>query len=269
MQVEISKILVCNSLHPFNSGQSLRRSRIIVERSQDGGTRPSTRRLLTRQRLGATTLAVWVMLTVVSGLPSQAQSSDIFMVQVEGEGAGYWPRWRGPSGQGVVDGTYPDTWSDAENVAWRTSVPGRGNSSPIVWDDRIFLTTAQEAGRRLSILSYRRSDGQFLWETSVPEGPTERIHPKNTWASATPTADGERVYASFGSRGLMAVDFDGRVVWHTEVGPIDNYHGTAGSPLLYEGLLITYQDQRRGAFVAAHDTLTGELVWQTNCSTGR
>ena len=185
------------------------------------------------------------------------------MVPVEGEGAGYWPRWRGPSGQGIVDGAYPDAWSETENVAWRTAVPGRGHSSPIVWDDQIFVTTAQEAGRRLSILSYHRSDGRLLWQTTLPEGPIEYVHPKNTQASATPTTDGERVYASFGSRGLVAVDLDGRVIWHTGVGPIDNYHGTAGSPLLYDNLLITFQDQRRGASIAAFDRQTGALVWQT------
>ena len=222
---------------------------------------------MTRQRIAGLTLAAWVVVNVVSVLPSQAQSSGIFMVPVEGDGAGYWPRWRGPSGQGVVDGAaYPDAWSDTENVQWRAAVPGRGHSSPIVWDKQIFVTTAQESGRRLSILSYHQSDGRLLWQTSVPGGPIERVHAKNTQASATPTTDGERVYASFGSRGLVAVDLDGRVVWHTEVGPIDNYHGTAGSPLLYDDLLITYQDQRRGASIAAFDKLTGALVWQTDRS---
>jgi len=223
--------------------------------------------MLTRQRLAVTATGAAMVLAVAGVLPSHAQSSDIYMVPVEGEGAGYWPRWRGPSGQGVVeDAAYPDVWSDSENVTWRTAVPGRGNSSPIVWNDQIFLTTAQEGGRRLSILSYRRTDGQLLWQTDVPEGPAESIHPKNTQASATPSTDGDRVYASFGSRGLVAVDLDGRVVWHTDVGPIDNYHGTAGSPLLYDDLLITFQDQRRGAFVAAFDKRTGELAWQTDRS---
>ena len=230
---------------------------------------PATARLMlaTRRQFTVTALTAWVALSPVGELPLQGQSANIFMVPVEGEGSDYWPRWRGPSGQGVVDGAaYPDAWSDSDNVAWRTAVPGRGNSSPIVWDDQIFLTTAQEGGRRLSILSYRLSDGRLLWQTAVPEGPIEPIHPKNTQASATPATDGERVYASFGSRGLVAVDFEGRVLWHTEVGPIDNYHGTAGSPLLHNGLLITYQDHRRGAFVAAFDTRTGEMVWQTDRS---
>ena len=220
---------------------------------------------MTRQRRTVTTVVILLVLFVVGVRPCLSQSSSIFMVPVEGEGASYWSRWRGPSGQGVVDDRgYPDTWSNSDNVAWRTAVPGRGNSSPIVWDDQIFLTTAQDNGQRLSILSYHRTDGRLLWETVAPEGPIEHIHPKNTQASATPTTDGERVYISFGSRGLIAVDLNGSIVWHTNVGPIDNYHGTAGSPLLHGDLLITYQDHRRGAFIAAFDKRTGELVWQND-----
>ena len=107
-------------------------------------------------------------------------------------------------------------------------MPGSGNSSPIVWGDRIFLTTGRTGGRQLSILAYRRSDGALLWETDVAPGGREYVHPKNGPAAATPVTDGERVYASFGSRGLVAVDFDGNRLWHAEVGQIDNYHGPAG-----------------------------------------
>ena len=200
--------------------------------------------------------------------PALAQStSGIFMIPVEGEGGAYWTRWRGPSGQGVVTpneehGPYPDRWSDTENVIWRTPIRGRGNSSPIVWDDQIFLTTAREGGRRLSVLSVRRTDGQQLWETTLPDGAVERVHQKNTQASATPSTDGTYIYASFGSRGLVAMDLEGSLVWHREFGPISNYHGTAGSPLLYDDLVIIYQDQRRGAFVAAFDKRTGEPRWR-------
>ena len=129
------------------------------------------------------------------------------MVAVEGEGAKYWPVWRGPSGQGLVTGTYPDTWSATENVVWKKPVPGRGNSSPIVWGDRIFLTTAHEGGRRVSLIAFRRSDGTQLWETFAPDGRTGRAHYKNGHASATPSTDGTLVYASFGSRGLGGVRF--------------------------------------------------------------
>ncbi len=189
---------------------------------------------------------------------------SVHMIAVDGEGARYWPRWRGPSGQGVVDGTrYPDRWSETTNVVWRAEVPGRGNSSPIIWGDRIFLTTGRTGGRRLSVLCFRRSDGELLWETEVAPGGRQHAHQKNGPAPATPTTDGERVYASFGSRGLVAVDFDGALVWDTEFGAIDNYHGPAGSPLLYKDRVIIYQDQRGGGFVAAYDTRTGTQIWRT------
>jgi outer membrane protein assembly factor BamB len=135
-----------------------------------------------------------------------------------------------------------------------------------VWGDRIFLTTSRDRGQRVSILSFRRSDGELLWETDAPDGRPEYTHGKNSPASATVTTDGERVYASFGSRGMLAVDFDGTVVWHRELGRIDNYHGPAGSPLLYRDTVIIYQDQNGGAFVTALDTRTGETRWRTDRS---
>ncbi len=192
-----------------------------------------------------------------------ATPDTVAMIAVEGEGANYWPRWRGPSGQGVVTGSgYPDRWSATENVVWRTGIEGRGNSSPIVWRNRIFLTAGRNRGRELYVLAYDRTSGSLLWETNVAPGNPERVHQKNGPASATPATDGERVYVSLGSRGLAAVDFDGNPIWHTEVGRIDNYHGPAGSPLLHGNRLFIYQDQRPAGFLAAYDTATGEEVWR-------
>jgi len=200
-----------------------------------------------------------------SKLASQAPGDGVRMVADEGEGAKYWPRWRGPSGQGLANGTgYPDTWSATQNIAWKVPVPGGGNSSPIVWGDRIFLTTAYDNGRRMSIVAFRRSDGQKMWEASAPEGKSPYgNHYKNGYASATAATDGQRVYASFGARGLVAVDMDGKVVWHRDLGRMDAYHGTAGSPLLYKDRLILYQDQFNDSFVAAFDTRTGRELWRT------
>jgi outer membrane protein assembly factor BamB len=167
----------------------------------------------------------------------------------------------------VAGSGYPDTWSDTDNVVWKVVVPGRGNSSPIVWGGRLFLTTARDEGRTLSILCYRRSDGRLLWETPVPHRGVERIHRKNSHASATPVTDGERVYASFGSQGLVAVDLDGKVVWQTPLGDLANYHGSAGSPILYRDTVILYQDHAGPSFVAAFDTETGETRWRTERET--
>ena len=211
-------------------------------------------------------LVVGIVATATIPAPAAGQdNSSVRMVRPDGEGERYWPRWRGPSGQGVVDDTgYPDTWSATTNVLWKTSVPGSGSSSPIVWGDRIFLTTSRNSGRRVSILSFRRSDGELLWETDAPDDRAAYVHNKNSPASATVTTDGERVYASFGSRGMLAVDFDGRIAWHRDLGRIDNYHGAAGSPLLYRDTVIIYQDQNSGAFVIALDTRTGETRWRTS-----
>src|SRR5262245_4823022 len=119
-------------------------------------------------------------------MPPAQEPRSVRMIAVDGEGARYWSRWRGPSGQGIVsEGEYPDHWSVTENVLWKTVLPGRGHSSPIIWGDRVFLTTSSSDGRRLSVLAFRRSDGSRLWEAVAPEGVTDSIYPKNSHASAT------------------------------------------------------------------------------------
>ena len=189
---------------------------------------------------------------------------NVRMITVEGEGANYWPGWRGPSAQGYVKGSgYPDTWSSTENLLWRVSVPGEGNSSPIVWRDRIFLTTSRTGGRKLSLLSFRRTNGKRLWETAIPQHGIERGHAKNGHASATPITDGKLVYASFGTHGLYAFDFDGKIVWHAQVPKLDNYHGSAGSPVLYQNTVILYQDHQGQSFVVAFHKQTGNMIWRT------
>src|SRR5688500_15131527 len=104
-----------------------------------------------------------------SGVVRVERAEDVRIIEVDGEGARYWSRWRGPSGQGLVaQGQYVDKWTPKANV-WNVSVPGSGNSSPIVWADRIFLTTGYGNGERLSMLAYSRSDGKNLWETFIPQ----------------------------------------------------------------------------------------------------
>ena len=174
---------------------------------------------------------------------------NVSMITMEGEAANYWPGWRGPSAQGYVKGSgYPDTWSSSENVRWRVSVPGEGNSSPIVWRDWIFLTTSRTGGLKLSLMGFNRENGKLRWETEIPQRGVESGHAKNGHASATPVTDGKRIYASFGTHGLFAFDFDGEIVWHAPVPKLDNYHGSAGSPILYENSIIIYQDHQAQSF---------------------
>ena len=205
-----------------------------------------------------------VVSEVVSGRTQAPPIVDVRMIAVEGEGSAYWPAWRGPSGQGLVSGSgYRDAWSATEGILWKKAIPGQGNSSPIVWGDRIFVTTAYDGGRRVSLLAFRRSDGAKLWEAFAPDGRTSGTHWKNGHASSTAATDGKLIYAFFGSRGLAAFDFSGKLAWHQDLGPIDNYHGSAGSPLLYKNRVILFQDHSRGAFVAAFDTLSGKAIWRT------
>ncbi len=230
---------------------------------------------------------LWVGLTAPTA--ARADLGAVQMITPVGEGASQqWPQWRGPSRQGVVAaGEYPDRWSDEKNVAWRVEVPGRGHSSPIVWDDRIFLTTAYDqfldepvehilgqSGDRVflddreqvrSILCFRRSDGELLWETFVPgTAQPEEGWPKSSYASSTPTTDGRLVYAYFGNHGLLAVDFDGNVAWHNDLGEIRGVsRGTACSPLLYDDRVILFQDHGGGSFIAAFDRATGRSLWRT------
>ena len=196
--------------------------------------------------------------------PVHTAVDDVAMIAVEGEGAKYWPRWRGPSGQGLAAGSgYVDRWSDTENVKWKTKLDTPGNGSPIVWADRIFLTAASTDGTRRGIAAFDRATGRKLWETYAPDTSVERINPKNGYASSTPTTDGRLVYAYLGPQGVVAVDFAGKLAWHAPVGAIQGNHGAAGSPLLYKDRVIIYQDQPagEGGFIAAFDAKTGERRW--------
>ncbi|MFC1541719.1 PQQ-binding-like beta-propeller repeat protein [Candidatus Latescibacterota bacterium] len=212
-------------------------------------------------------LVFFIILLPVSGITEETASiSNVSMIVPYSKTSSYWPRWRGPSGQGLVtDSKYTDTWSDSKNVHWKTQVTGDGNSSPIIWGDYIFLTTAYDKGQRRSVLAFQRSDGGLLWECFLPDATPERAHIKNGHASATPTTDGRYIYIYFGSHGLAAVDMKGKLAWHTDLGTINTVHGTACSPLLYRDLVIIVQDlyDGKGSFIGAFDKDTGKERWRT------
>jgi outer membrane protein assembly factor BamB len=196
---------------------------------------------------------------------------------------GVWPQWRGPLATGVAPGAEPPLrWSEAENVRWKVELPGRGHGSPIVWKDRVFVTTAVPSGDagtgdgggrgvapsgalRFTVLALDRRSGETVWQrVAREEAPHEGTHTDGSWASPSPLTDGERVYASFGSRGLYAYDFDGGLVWSVDLGDMATRlgFGEGASPALAGDLLIVNWDHEGDSFVVALDKRTGEERWR-------
>ncbi|MGE3511523.1 MAG: PQQ-binding-like beta-propeller repeat protein, partial [Vicinamibacterales bacterium] len=152
-----------------------------------------------------------------------------------GAADGDWTYWRGPDATGVAHGDAPLRWNETEGIRWRATVPGRGYSSPIVWGDRVFLTTAipadAEAARRslvehqFVLLCYNRTTGDLLWQRAATTAtPHEPHHPTyGSFASNSPVTDGKHVFAFFGSRGLYAYTLDGEAVWQKSFGTLRMY----------------------------------------------
>lgn len=181
-----------------------------------------------------------------------------------GAEAGQWPEFRGPTGQGHAEGTnLPIEWSETRNILWKTPVPGRGWSSPVIMDGRVWLTTAIEAQGTLKLLSFDAATGAPLTDTDVfrvRAGPAPNF--KNSQASPTPIVNGDRVYVHFGAHGTAAVSTSGKVLWKVVL-PYESQHGNGGSPALYEDLLIINCDGGDEAYVVALDTATGRIRWRT------
>lgn len=174
-----------------------------------------------------------------------------------------WPGWRGPRGDGQSAETeLPTSW-DPSMVAWKTPIKGRGQSSPVVWDERIFLTTASEDGRERSVLCINRADGSLAWEQTAPwKGTPEELHKMNTWASSTCATDGEVVIAFFGRAGLHAYTVDGKHLWSKDLGSFANPWGVAACPVIVGDLVIQNGDADTDAFIAAFDKRTGDEAWR-------
>jgi outer membrane protein assembly factor BamB len=152
-----------------------------------------------------------------------------------------WSRFRGPNGQGISTATgLPTQWSATENIAWKTPIPG-GNSwsSPVIWNDRIFLTTTTDGGKECRVLAIDRKSGSILWNKLVFTQEIRQKHPRNSEATPTPVTDGERVYAVFANGSFVALDFEGTVVWTNTDLNFYSHHGFGTSPMIYGDLLIT------------------------------
>jgi outer membrane protein assembly factor BamB len=176
-----------------------------------------------------------------------------------------WPQFRGPDGQGHSDATgLPIHWSETDSVAWKTPIHGRGWSSPVVWGDQIWLTTATEGGKELFAVCVDRRTGSVehdlkLFDVAEPA----KIHTFNSYASPTPAIEAGRVYISFGSAGTACLDTaDGHVVWQRRDLPCNHFRGAGSSPILFENLLILHFDGFDYQYIVALDKHTGKTVWK-------
>lgn len=203
-----------------------------------------------------------------------------------------WPLFRGPQAGNIPDDPQlPDTWSETQNVAWKTDVPGSGWSSPVVWGDHIFLTATissgaeaapikglydpgDDNGRTRSTAAHRWvvydidfNTGKIRWQQELANAlPKVQRHIKNSFASETPVTDGEHVYVYFGSLGLLAaLDMTGKRVWTKELGAYDGRQafGTGASPALHQDRVIVIHDSTKESFIAAFNKKTGEELWRT------
>jgi len=175
--------------------------------------------------------------------------------------AANWPAWRGPDGDGVTPETQiPLTWNATENVRWKVALPERGNSTPIVWGTRVFLT--QAVGKRRTLMCLDRADGKTLWQQGPEWAEAERTHGTNPFCAASPVTDGERVIAWFGSAGLWCFDLAGKEQWHLDLGVQDHEWGYGGSPVLEGDLCILNFGPGPRSFLIAVDKKTGKKAWQ-------
>ncbi|MEO8435478.1 MAG: PQQ-binding-like beta-propeller repeat protein [Pyrinomonadaceae bacterium] len=210
---------------------------------------------------------------------------------------GSWPSFRGPQASGIADGqNLPDRWNakTGENILWRTPIPGLAHSSPVVWGERIFVTTAVSTDPKASfrpglygdgdaskdrslhrwmIYAIDKRSGKILWERVAHQGePLELRHIKSTYANATPATDGRIVVGWFGSQGVHAYDMKGRFLWKVDLGRLDlgaydipTYEwGPASSPIIWNGLAILQVDTQTDSFMLALDGATGKTVWKTD-----
>ena len=234
-----------------------------------------------------------IALTLIVGI-SLALGSLSFVARTVS--AGNWPQWRGPEGSGISnEKNLPSEWSPTKNIKWKTPIEGRSHSSPIVWGNRIFLTTAVEGAEvpgakavkhqidgkdfihpdsvgankkhTFKVMALDRDSGKLVWQQTAWEGtPYDDRHRKSSYAASTPATDGKMVYAFFGTEGLYAYDFKGRLVWKAQLGNIGTLGmGAATSPILYDNFVIVQADEENAtaSFIIALDKKTGKEVWKT------
>lgn len=180
-----------------------------------------------------------------------------------------WPAWRGADGTGIAnESELPTRFGPDNGVAWRVPLPGPGNSTPIVWDQYVFVTCSKDEGRTRSLFCLDRRTGKRRWEYGVPYAKEETHHQDNPFCSGSPTTDGERVYASFGSAGVLALDFNGQKVWERDLGRLNHVFGLATTPVVYKDLLIIHRGPGKPTHIVGLNKHSGDTVWKTE-QTGR
>ena len=188
----------------------------------------------------------------------------------------FWTQWRGPLMTGVApQGNPPVEWAEDKNVVWKIEIPGRGKSSPVVWDDRVMVTTAiptdasagsgAEPVHEFHVLAVRRADGSTIWDqTARVEQPHAGTRAEGTFASASVVTDGENVVAFFGSRGLYCYDMEGSLKWEKDFGDMNvrNDFGEGATPALHGDTLVVTWDHQGPSFIVALNKNTGEELWR-------
>jgi outer membrane protein assembly factor BamB len=181
-----------------------------------------------------------------------------------------WPRWRGENGSAGSDQSpLPLEWSARDNVRWKTAIPGSGFSSPIVWKDRVFCTSAFEHGLRRAVHCLDRKTGKVLWSRTIKDDEPEVASAMTGHAAASPVTDGQRVVAFFGNAGVVCYDFQGKRLWHRSLGEFESELGLASSPIIYQGrvILVCDHDGDRfhtfDSFLIALDLKDGKTAWKT------
>ena len=187
--------------------------------------------------------------------------------------AGNWPAWRGPTGQGFCEEkNVLLKWSDKENVKWKIPLADQGNSTPVAWGDRIFVTQANKGGSVRSLLCFARADGKLKWQKDISYSEKERNWSDSWYCNASPATDGERVVVSFASAGMYCFDFEGKELWkRTDLGKWDHAFGSGSSPVLYGDLAILWCGPNEGKgrnFLLAVNKKTGKTVWEADQTYG-
>ena len=177
--------------------------------------------------------------------------------------AGDWPAWRGPLGTGVSDEkNVPLTWSKDENIKWKVTLEGPGNSTPIVAGSRVFVSSSPAKTKLRGLICLDRNTGKELWKQQVEAEELEATHATNPYCASSPVTDGKRVYAWHGIAGLHCYDMDGKELWKKDLGKVEHIWGYGSSPVLFKDLLILNFGPGVNAFVVALNKESGDEVWR-------